>query len=350
MTPKVTVVVPVYNVEAYIEKCIQSIMDQTHTDFECLIIDDASPDDSINRIQPLISDDGRFQVVHHKQNQGLGQARNTGIEQAKGEYICFIDSDDYVEPDYLQLMYSTAMKHQAAMCVCDVYWHTGSQKQRIGKNQGDADWKEKINKLLIIDEGAFGAYFFRTRVFQGIRFPKGINEDTVTLLHVLVKNRPGYIPYIDKPLHHYVKREGSITGSISKQHCHGLVYTLFAGFKKHLSEHNLHHEYKDYFALYILRNSAFLLHNILKYSQPDRLDNLKYYKQMLQEPRIQDDIKNMINAIRRRGKAVTKTYRLYFHYLRFAVLMLPLGEYVTIALHPFIAAALQTRRLLRKVR
>ena len=102
---KVSIIIPVYNVSAYIERCIKSVMNQTYNDIECIIVDDATPDDSILKCEQMISEyDGpiRFSILHHQQNRGLSAARNTGTEVAKGEYLYYLDSDDEITLDCIE--------------------------------------------------------------------------------------------------------------------------------------------------------------------------------------------------------------------------------------------------------
>lgn len=112
----VTVVVPVYNVERYLDRCISSIVNQTYTDLEVILVDDGSPDRCPQMCDEWAKKDARIKVIH-KKNAGLGMARNTGIENAKGEYICFFDSDDYIEPVTIEECYR-AIKEEFADIVC----------------------------------------------------------------------------------------------------------------------------------------------------------------------------------------------------------------------------------------
>ena len=99
---KISVVLPIYNVGKYIEKCLESIQNQTFKDFEAICVDDCGTDNSIEIAQRFIEKDSRFKLVRHEHNRGLSAARNTGIDMATGEYIVFIDSDDWVEPTLLE--------------------------------------------------------------------------------------------------------------------------------------------------------------------------------------------------------------------------------------------------------
>lgn len=114
--PKATVVVPVYNVEKYLEKCVDSILAQTEPDFELLLVDDGSTDGSGRLCDKLAEKDGRVRVIHQK-NQGLGGARNTGIQQAQGDWLLLVDSDDWIEPEILEKSLEAGLREEADMVV-----------------------------------------------------------------------------------------------------------------------------------------------------------------------------------------------------------------------------------------
>ncbi|WP_157151027.1 glycosyltransferase family 2 protein [Brachyspira sp. SAP_772] len=110
---KVSVVVPIYNVENYLEKCLDTIINQTLKEIEIICIDDCGKDNSVNILREYAKKDNRIKIISHKENKGLGIARNTGIKEAKGEYISFIDSDDFISKDFLYNLYNTAKKYDS---------------------------------------------------------------------------------------------------------------------------------------------------------------------------------------------------------------------------------------------
>lgn len=114
--PKASVIVPVYNVEAYLEKCVQSILRQTERDFELLLVDDGSTDSSGQLCEELAKKDSRIRVIH-QENQGLGGARNTGIREAKGDWLLLVDSDDWIEPQILEKALEAGLREEADMVV-----------------------------------------------------------------------------------------------------------------------------------------------------------------------------------------------------------------------------------------
>ncbi len=114
---KLSIIVPVYNVEKYLHKCVDSILSQTLTDFECILVDDGSTDNSSVICDEYAAKDPRI-VVIHKQNGGLSSARNTGLDISQGDYIGFVDSDDWIEPEMYMYMYTYANDNSCDMMCC----------------------------------------------------------------------------------------------------------------------------------------------------------------------------------------------------------------------------------------
>ena len=124
MKPKISVIVPIYNVEKYIERCLESLLKQTLEDIEIILVDDGSPDRCPEICDNKALVDSRIKVIH-KTNEGLGYARNTGLEAADGEYVAFVDSDDYVEYDMLENLYNEAMKEKADIVYGGIFYDSG---------------------------------------------------------------------------------------------------------------------------------------------------------------------------------------------------------------------------------
>ena len=132
---KVSIIIPVYNVEKYISRCLNSVINQTMTEgVECIIIDDCTPDNSMDIIEQILKDYNggiQFQIIHNKNNRGIAAVRNMGLLQAKGDYISYIDSDDYCEPNMIEEMYMLAIQKNADMVISDYYVHTSHQVSYI---------------------------------------------------------------------------------------------------------------------------------------------------------------------------------------------------------------------------
>ena len=111
--PKVSVILPIYNVEKYLRKCLDSVINQTLKDIEIICVNDRSTDECENIILEYAKKDGRIKIINNEKNCGIGFSRNIGISESSGEYISFIDSDDYIEKDYIEILYNTAIKNEA---------------------------------------------------------------------------------------------------------------------------------------------------------------------------------------------------------------------------------------------
>jgi len=113
--PNVSIIVPIYNVEPYLHRCLDSLVNQTLKDIEIICINDCSPDNSLDILKEYAEKDERINIINFEKNQGVSVARNTGIEIAKGEYIGFVDSDDYVDLDFYEKLYKKARETDADM-------------------------------------------------------------------------------------------------------------------------------------------------------------------------------------------------------------------------------------------
>lgn len=121
MDELISIIVPVYKVEAYLDKCIKSIIEQTYTNIEIILVDDCSPDSCGEKCDEYAKRDKRIKAIHHSSNRGLSAARNTGLDAAKGTYIGFVDSDDWIEPDMYKKLYLAAKENNADICQCRAY-------------------------------------------------------------------------------------------------------------------------------------------------------------------------------------------------------------------------------------
>lgn len=217
MNPKISIIVPVYKVEKYIHKCIDSILNQTFEDFELILVDDGSPDKCGEICDEYAKKDNRV-VVIHKENGGLSSARNAGIDISTGEYIGFIDSDDYIEVDMYELLYSLCEEHSCDIASCSsiIYF-----QDRIVVNGGHKleihNKKEAMKTMLngkLYDEVVW-VKLFKKSVIGKIRFPEGrIYEDTSFTYKVIHNSQK--IATIGEAKYNYIKHDGSIMNTATK--------------------------------------------------------------------------------------------------------------------------------------
>lgn len=214
--PKISIIVPVYNAEAYIRKCIDSLLSQTFSDFEVLLIDDGSPDNSGKICDDCAAIDGRVKVFH-KENGGVASARQMGLEHAAGEYIIHADPDDWVEPDMLECMYQKAEIMNADIMVCDYnIVGTNGEIKRINVNLP----KDNIACLKKIISGEVHASLCNKLVKRSLYFDNGISfiyglnmcEDLSVMYRLVYYAKK--IAYISEAFYNYVVgRTGSYTST-----------------------------------------------------------------------------------------------------------------------------------------
>lgn len=207
--PKISIIIPVYGVEQYIAKCLSSIKNQTFTNYEAIIVDDGSPDDSIPIAKKLVGNDPRF-IFLEKENGGQGSARNMGLDHAKGEYISFIDSDDYVEPDFLKLLYTKITTEQADVCLCNLNY-VDIEQNHIKSFINDVDQYYQQDDFLLCKyhiSTFMCDKLFKTSVFLNMRFDESVRtyEDAHFTFRLLYKKK---LTLLHRALYNYVQRPGS---------------------------------------------------------------------------------------------------------------------------------------------
>lgn len=225
-----SIIVPVYNVEKYLDKCLASILRQTFKNFECIIIDDGSPDNSNAIIDKYVKLDQCFKVIHQK-NMGLSAARNAGLDIAKGEYVVFVDSDDYIADDYLEKFALKIADTDADIVICGfIEAYKDYEKNKVFA----AESTEVIKQNILAD--VWPSYVwnkcYKKDLFTNIRFPVGkIFEDILTIPKLCRYARK--IVCIPDKLYYYNRQnENSITANMSSEK----MYNLFQG---HLKNRNL---------------------------------------------------------------------------------------------------------------
>ena len=222
----ISIIVPIYNVEKYLRMCLDSIEHQTYSNIEVLLINDGSPDASGEICQEYVARDSRFHYFE-KENGGLSDARNYGIERSNGKYLTFIDSDDWVEPTYIDDMYQAALKNDSEIVVSNYTQFDVKENHYLVHVWDDYyeetyERKELINRLPLLERRdyafttSWGILFSRS-LFDNIQFPKGkLIEDGRTNYKLFAKSSCS--TYINKSLYIYrIGREGSIINTVTEK-------------------------------------------------------------------------------------------------------------------------------------
>ena len=213
----ISVIVPVYNVERYISQCVESILEQTYADLEIILVDDGSTDGSGSICDEYKLKDNRV-VVIHKCNGGLSEARNAGLDIARGEYIGFVDSDDYIEPDMYEVLYKNCERYAADLAAARfVKFNTQGEVRKNFTENIEVFSREEMLRLFIVGDRRYEITMsvwdrlYKRELISDLRFPVGkCYEDIVFSTKVIEKSKINV--YIDRALYHYRLREDSISG------------------------------------------------------------------------------------------------------------------------------------------
>lgn len=253
MTEKITVIVPVYNVENYLDKCLDSVIKQTYKNIEIIVVNDGSTDNSGEICQEYAEIDYRI-IYIEQENAGLSAARNTGLDNMSGDYVTFVDSDDWIEQDYLETLYKKIVEYQADIAVGNYYSFNESEGMFYFHISGDSYYEKVFDNVSIFENlyesqemksfaliSAWGK-LYKASLFDYIRFDEGkLGEDGYfnQKIYLLVEK----IVYINQGLYAYRQRNGSITKTWTEKWMHAIVdamserITLLANMGYPLEEH-----------------------------------------------------------------------------------------------------------------
>lgn len=263
---KISVIVPVYNTEKYLKKCLDSIIFQTFQDIEILIMNDGSTDGSKNIIDEYAKKYPKIKAFH-LQNGGVSKARNLGIENASGEYITFLDSDDYIDLDLYEKMYEKA--YGKDVVECDYIWEYAK------KNRYDY-YNQKIHPLLAVRAVVWNRLYKRELLIDhNITFHEGVYYEDVEFCYEVFPYIQNFA-YVKDVYVHYVQREGSITSNKTDKLRD--IYTVLDSTIEYYKKNNFYNTYKnelEYLYMRYLLGSSFL--RIVK------IQDKKLRKEMLKE-------------------------------------------------------------------
>ena len=212
---KVSVIIPVYKVEEYLDRCVQSVLAQTHEDMEVLLVDDGSPDNCGALCDGYAKKDSRVRAIH-RENGGLSAARNTGLDASTGDYVLFVDGDDYIAPDMVETLLAALEETGADMAVCGVKCvdDAGTPVRALPPMEAGAFPPEEIYRRMTFDEWAWRYVsacnrLCRRGLFDGLRFEEGKLHEDEFLAHRLY-DRCKKVAVAADEFYYYVQRGGSI--------------------------------------------------------------------------------------------------------------------------------------------
>jgi len=217
MKPLISIIVPVYNVETYLAKCVDSILAQTYTNLEIFLVNDGSSDCCGKLCDEYAKEDKRIKVIH-KKNGGLSDARNVAIDVATGEFITFIDSDDYVTDDYIMTLYSLIEKYECKVSIALYNTFVEGSKPKVVNRVYREDCQTNIKAIEEMfyqekyDTASWAKLYHSSLFATGIRYPKGIVYEDLATTYLLIF-QSDKVAFCNRRIYNYLLRRDSIEGS-----------------------------------------------------------------------------------------------------------------------------------------
>ena len=215
----VSVIVPIYKVEEYLEECIGSIVNQSYRDLEIILIDDGSPDKCPNICDTWGKKDSRIKVIH-KKNGGLSDARNAGLNICSGKYIAFVDSDDMIRPNMIELLMSTLKREKADICACNINCIYPDKEISWGTNRYTVGNSERMLGMLYSDSEfpvCVWNKVYKRELFDTIRFPKGKTCEDAFTMYLLLHKAQRIVQITDALYCYRIRSDSIMTSSFSKR-------------------------------------------------------------------------------------------------------------------------------------
>ena len=224
--PKISVIVPIYKVEKFLNKCVDSILAQSFSDFELWLVDDGSPDDCGKICDQYAQGDNRVKVIH-KKNGGLSDARNAALDVMQGEYVFFVDSDDWIDKDTLESMYVALQRTGAQIATGNMVsvYEDGSEKELYSPTNGEKVLKGEELLTTLLRPNACNR-LYKAELFQDLRYPVGRLYEDVFVYHKILDQIDSMV-LIGKNTYYYLVRNGSIMNSEYNIHFTDIVDALY---------------------------------------------------------------------------------------------------------------------------
>ena len=256
--PLISVIIPVYKVEKHLEKCVDSVINQTYKNLEIILVDDGSPDNCPKICDEYAKKDKRIKVIH-KENGGVGSARNKGMEKAVGEYITFVDSDDWLEKNFIQEMLFIINKYKVDYVTCGYYRVYENKKEIINGNLEEIviDSKEYVNKLLNVQNGYGFVHMklIKKEKISSLRFEEKLVVGEDALFNIqLCKNIDKIVIY-NKPLYNYYFNTNSVVRKYNNEYCNNYLKSMIymsEYIRKNYKSENVIQNLYNYIAYHVL--------------------------------------------------------------------------------------------------
>ena len=313
--PLISVIIPVYKVEKYLDKCIDSVINQTYNNLEIILVDDGSPDNCPKMCDEYAKKDKRIKVIH-KENGGVGSARNKGIEKSTGDYITFVDSDDWIEKEFIHEMLDIANKYKVDYVTCGYYRVYESKKEIINGNLEEIviDSKEYVNKLLNVQNGYGFVHMklIKKTKISNLRFEEKLVVGEDALFNIELCKHINKAVILNKSLYNYFFNSNSVVRKYDEKYVDKYLNSM-----KYMSEYieknynnietiiNLYN-YIVYHVMLICVNYCYHPKNNNKYKSLKKVCNIELFNEAIKKSNYNE------LSLTRKVTLFTLKFKLYF--------------------------------------
>lgn len=274
--PLISLIIPCYNAERTVSKCLDSVTNQIYKNLEIIIINDGSTDGTLEIIKQFQKEDSRL-IVIDQTNSGVSKARNLGIQKAGGEYIFFVDSDDWVEKDYCSVLYKTLVENNADISISEAFYEdeNGNQDfkhQTFDESVSNYDQQSALKLLLedkIIQSHPW-AKLYKSELLKNISFPENLEafEDYYTMFKIFSDAEK--VVKINKPIYHYVQFEDSLSHNLTPKRAYHFFLALMEAYT-FLNSQQIDKSFKKSILKNILKKSFMVLKRIIRNTNSDEM-------------------------------------------------------------------------------
>lgn len=271
----ISIVIPVYKVEKYLGKCIESVLKQTYTNLQIILVDDGSPDNCGKICDEYAKRDLRIEVIH-KVNGGLSEARNVGISKAKGRYIGFVDSDDYIKENMYEILLNLIKEHNADASICNLYDVIEGKEYIRNKDNGIQEYSRlDILKEVLLDKNIQSYAWnklYKKELFDEVKYPIGKKyEDIGTTFYIFEKCNK--IVVTSEPEYYYLKRSDSLVNNVTESTVFDYIELIL---QRYLYINDNIKELKQYNDYYLVRTLLTANNDIKELKQIEEKTKQKY--------------------------------------------------------------------------
>jgi len=260
--PLVSIIIPVYNAERYMARCLDSIAGQTFQSVEVIIVDDGSTDNTSAIVEVYLSQYDWFKCITQT-NKGPGEARNSGFAASRGKYIAFIDSDDYITPDFVEVLLTLAEENSAEIAVCNFYVLLPNGLRfpypffTFSPKMSGSEGARKTLSMLNLPGVVWNKLYLRDLfIDNGIKFPSIYYEDAITVCMLMINSKA--VAITNKPLYFYLRHKQSLTGKFNEKHVND--YLMAADIlRNYLVDRHMWSEWEKPFRKFLRRVESHLL-------------------------------------------------------------------------------------------